>query len=189
MKPTPLRVRRTNLWASALLLAATGASAQQAGLYEGLTDQGQLVQLQIRTNPDGSKPRLTFVQVVFQVGCALTGRTSLDGYAVSTSVPLTRQGGFDRHLYTARYWGQMQASFDGVDTFTGTTTLYGAKLLPALPVRAEACTAVGVGFQARWVPAAQAINLGESGAALDSLTTGRWLTDGNLADAHTRWWR
>lgn len=186
MKPLHHRTDRMRL-AIALLLAATGASAQQAGLYEGVTDQGQLVQLQINTDVDGGNPRLTFVQVVYQVDCPLSGRRSLDGYAVGASVPLNRQGGFARHLYTARYWANMRATFDGVDTFSGSTSLYGAKLLAQLPVQAESCGVVGVSFQARLRPGAQPTDLGAAGWGLDSLTTGRWLTGGSLADARTRW--
>lgn len=164
---------------AAAWLAALPAWSQQAGLYTGLTTQGQFIELQIGPSPShGGVPALTFVQVVFQVGCAGTGRVTLDGYAVSSDVPLNASGGFTKQLYTGRYQGSMRASYNGTDSFTGSTSLYGAKLLPALPVAAEACTATNVGFTVTRNPSLSAPAGPDSG--LDSWTTGHWGRDGRL---------
>eukprot|EP01036_Dinobryon_divergens_P018540 gene18540-25255_t len=138
----------------ASLLAATaaaGAAAQTPGTYSGTTEQGQPVMLQIGTDVTG-RPALTFVNVVYQLGCADTGRQSVDGYAVSTVTPLNGQGGFNRKLWFIRAFGQMTASYDGAGTFSGTTTLNTAKLWPSLPVRAEGCSATNVRFSATLDP-------------------------------------
>lgn len=166
--------------AAAALLAAMPAWSQQAGLYTGYTSQGQPIELQIGPSTrGGGVPALTFVQVVFQVGCESSGRVTLDGYAVSTDVPLNAGGGFSKQIYTARYQGSMRAVYNGSDGFTGSTSLYGAKLLPALPPVAEGCTATAVGFSvSRAAGQAQSAALPPPG--LDSWTTGHWARDGRL---------
>ena len=166
-------------WAS-LALAAAPVAAQQAGLYSGTTSQGQFIQLQISDGPAGGRPLLSFVQVVFQVDCETTGRSSLDGYAVSSAVKLNPAGGFSKQLFTARFFGSMAATYNGVNGFTGTTSLYGAKLLPALPPRAENCNATGVSFAVTRAPSAQRLPLTLDG--LDQLVQGHWAADGRLRD-------
>lgn len=164
-------------WAS-LALAAAPVAAQQAGLYSGTTSQGQFVQLQISDSPSGGRPLLSFVQVVFQVDCESSGRSSLDGYAVSSAVKLNPAGGFSKQLYTARFFGSMAATYNGVNGFAGTTSLYGAKLLPALPPRAENCNAPEVSFTVTRDPGALRLPL--SLAGLDRLVQGHWAADGHL---------
>lgn len=138
--------------AGLLALAATaGAVAQTPGTYRGTTDQGQPVVLQIGTDAAG-RPALTFVNVVYQLGCAETGRQIVDGYAVSTNIPLDAQGGFNRKLWFIRAFGQMTAAFDGSRGFSGTTTLDTSRLWPSLPVHAEACQAANVHFTATLDP-------------------------------------
>lgn len=168
-----------------LALASAGlAQSQPVGVYEGLTSQGQFVQLQISAGPSGGRPVLSFVQVVYDLSCSLSGRHSLEGYAVSTRVRLDSQGGFNRHLFTGRFDGRMQARYDGVQAFNGITTLYGAKLLPSLPLVAENCQAVDVPFSATRVASGARLPL--SGQGLDSLTEGFWAADGSLQGQRTQ---
>ena len=163
-----------------LALAALPVAAQQAGLYSGTTSQGQFVQLQITDGPSGGRPLLSFVQVVFQVDCETSGRSSLDGYAVSSAVKLNPAGGFSKQLFTARFFGSMAATYNGVNGFTGSTSLYGAKLLPALPPRAENCNAANLNFAVTRDPSAHRMPLTLDG--LDRLVQGHWAADGRLRD-------
>lgn len=147
------RSRRIAPWlgAALALAASAGAWAQTPGIYSGTTDQGQPVVLQIGTDATG-RPALTFVNVVYQMGCADTGRQIVDGYAVSTLTPLDAQGGFNRKLWFIRAFGQMTARFDGSASFSGTTTLNTSRMWPSLPVRVEGCSATSVHFTAMREP-------------------------------------
>lgn len=166
------------LMALCALSASLPAWSQSAGLYTGITSQGQPIWLEIAPSPTRGVNALTFVQVVYEVACEQTGRVSVDGYAVSADAKLNPQGGFAKQLFTARFHGAMRATFDGVDTFTGSTSLYGAKLLPSLPVVAEGCTATDVSFTAKLQPGLSRTPLPLGG--LDSRLSGVLGADGRV---------
>jgi hypothetical protein len=134
--------------ALAAALTATPAFSQQAGHYSGLTSQGQPIALDIITSADGA-PVLLDVVAFYETLCAASGRTITAGYAAIPEVPLNDQGGLKRRgVYVIWAYGWMNAVFDGAATFTGTTGVTNAVLLPSLPVVAENCFARHVSFSA-----------------------------------------
>lgn len=134
--------------AAGLLLACAGALAQTPGTYTGTTAQGQAITITISAPPPGGRPMLTFVQVGFAQACALTGRTITTGYAFGANVPVGAQGDIHRKLFFTRAYGTLDATFDGVATYTGTTSVQAAYLQPTLPLEAENCNASNVPFTA-----------------------------------------
>lgn len=142
------RPLRAAITAAALLAAGTAALAQTPGTYTGTTAQGQPVTLVIGAAAPGGRPMLTFVQVGFAQACQTTGRTITTGYAVGANVPVGAQGDIHRKLFFTRAYGTLDANFDGVATYSGTTSVFAAYLQPALPLQAENCNALDVPFTA-----------------------------------------
>lgn len=168
--------------ALAALGLAAAAVAQQPGTYSGFTSQGQPISLQVGLDATGA-PALTFVSVVYGAQCALTGATSIDGYAVSTLTPLNAAGGFDKQIYIIRARGALSGTYDGVSGFTGTSSMVEARLLPGVvPPRAEGCDAQ-VTYQVTRDPGASGAALPAQG--LDRRVTARLDASGHVVQLRT----
>lgn len=142
--------------ALAALAAATPASAQVAGLYRGLTDQGQTVEITI-TQDSGGLFYFGGALVFWEATCKVSGPGRSTAWGIGASVPIASP--------VTEYTFASNALYEQFKLkFLGSTRIRGNFLgrtpefvdVASSSKQVQLCDSGNVGFTADWVPPSDA---------------------------------